>query len=353
MGAPPTIEARPGARFTCHGDGLCCMDIHQLGPVTAREQPAVEAAEHGAVVRVGRLRLLRLSDTQRPGGCTFLDAEARCRIYALDGGRTKPRACHRFPYLLARTPEGLRVGTDHRCPCRTLGERAPIEPACAADALRDAAGRWSVDRRVEGRIPIGPRRHVGWARYRALEAALLTRLAQVGAPGGPPDVAAALEVEPFPALPGRSWETVGIALAHETRTSRWGEAFRLFGRTLAWLHAPEGERPPRLSFPPRLWREAFDRAERRTRFEGDPAELERAYADFAADVLWALEWTFFHDLARLRLELASRVAVGRAFARALTAQGVRADRAVAESITMIEVVGVSPAWLEVVVTLPR
>jgi hypothetical protein len=193
---------------------------------------------------------------------------------------------------------------------------------------------------------------VGWPRYRAIEAGLLAALARVGTPGGPPDVETALETEPFPPLAGRSWEAVGIALAREPRASRWGEAFRLFGRTLAWLHAPEGERAPRLSFPPRLWSEAFDRAERRTRFEGGWTELERAYADFAADVLWALEWPFFHDLAQLRSELASRVAVGRTFARALAAQGVRADRAVAESITMIEVVGVSPSWLELAASLP-
>lgn len=346
-----TLAVRPGASFTCHGDGLCCTDIHQLGPVSAREVPALEAVEPGVVVRLGGLRLLRLSDAHRQGGCTFLEPDLRCRIHAHDGGRTRPRSCHRFPYALVRTPDGPRVATDHRCPCRTLGERDPLDAEKAAEALRDTSGRLSADRRVEGRIPIARRSRVGWARYLRLEEALLEALSRAAAARPVEEI---LGVEPFPPLEGRTWEQVGIELASETRASRWGEAFRLFGRTLAWLHAPPDERPPRLTFAPRLWAEAFDRAERRSAL--DPANagdtVERMYADFAADVLWALEWPLFHDLAQLRLELASRLAVARAFARALVAAGHRPDRAAAESLAMIEVVGVSPGWLAIAAALP-
>ena len=28
---------RPGARYTCFGDGLCCTDIHGIGPLTKKE----------------------------------------------------------------------------------------------------------------------------------------------------------------------------------------------------------------------------------------------------------------------------------------------------------------------------
>jgi Fe-S-cluster containining protein len=345
--APRELAVRPGASFTCHGDGLCCTDIHQLGPVSAREAPALEALEAGVVVRLGGLRLLRLHDTHRQGGCAFLEPDLRCRIHAAPA---RPRSCHRFPYALVRTPDGARVATDHRCPCRSLGERAPLDPEKARAALVDTSGRLSADRRVEGRIPVSGRSRIGWARYLSLEAALLGELAGASAARRVEDI---LGVEPFPALEGRSWEQVGIELASETRASRWGEAFRLFGRTLAWLHAPPDERPPRLTFAPRLWAEAFDRAERRTAFDAARADdaIERMYADFAADVLWALEWPLFHDLAQLRLELASRLAVARTFARALVAAGHRPDRAAAESLAMIEVVGVSPSWLALAASL--
>jgi len=296
------------------------------------------------VVRVGNLRLLRLSDTHREGACTFLDPEMRCRIHTHDGGRTKPRSCHRFPYLLARTPDGLRVGTDHRCPCRTLGERAPLDPDKAHAALTDTSGRLSVDRRIEGRMPIGPRRRVGWKRYVAMERALLEQLGACDASRPVEDVLCA---EPFPALEIGSWEQLGVDLGQESRPSRWGEAFRLFGRTLAWMHSEREARPSRLQISPRLWGEAFDRAERRTPFVPERAddEVERMYADFVADFVWALEWPFWCDMTQLRVELVTRLAVARTFARALVLQGHRADRAAAEAIAMIEVVGVSPAWI--------
>lgn len=337
------LLARPGATLTCRGDGLCCTDIHQLGPVTRSERIALEAHAPGSTARIAGLVLLRLSDEVRPGGCHFLDADMGCRIHTHDA---RPRTCHRFPYLLTRTPDGLRVGTDHRCPCRTLGDRAPLDVARAEEALVDRRGRASTDRVVEGRIAIAPRRHVGWKRYRAIEDALLAALAGASASRS---VESILEVEPFPAIDVGTWEQIGVDLAQESRASRWGECFRMFGRTLAWLHCPPDERPRRLRFAPRLWAESFDRAERRTRFDAAQAHdvIERMYADFVADFVWGLEWTYVCDMTQLRLELASRLAVARTFARALVVDGARPDRACAESIAMIEVVGVSPAWMSI------
>ncbi len=342
--APPLL-ARPGATFTCHGDGLCCTDVHQLGPVTRGEKVALDAHAPGSVTRIAGLVLLRLADDEgaRPGGCHFLDAEIGCRIHAHDA---RPRTCHRFPYLLTRTPDGLRVGTDHRCPCRTLGERGPLDVERAHDALVDRGGRASTDRDIDGRIPIAPRRHVGWKRYRALEETLLAELATASASR---TVESILSVEPFPPIEIGTWEQIGVDLAQEPRPSRWGECFRMFGRTLAWLHCPPDERPRRLRFSPRMWSESFDRAERRAQF--DPARegdvIEAMYADFVADFVWGLEWTYVCDLGQLRVELASRLAVARTFARALVNDGARPDRACAESIAMIEVVGVSPAWMSI------
>jgi Fe-S-cluster containining protein len=346
--ARPPLISRPGARFTCHGDGLCCTDIHQLGPVTRAERRVIEEESPGTTTRLAGLVLLRIVDAPHTGGCTFLEADMRCRVHGSD---TRPRTCHRFPYLVTHTPDGPRLGTDHRCPCRTLGERAPLDPEAAHEALRDRGGRLSADRRVEGRIPLRARSRVGWARYRAIEGALLEALAGASASRS---IASILGVEPMPELEIGSWEQIGIDLAQEPRASRWGECFRLFGKTLAWLACPPDERPRRLLFAPRLWQASFDRAEARTVFdpprEGDV--IETMYADFVADFVWGLEWTHWCSLAQLKLELATRVHVARTFARALVLAGTRPDRAAAESIAMIEVVGVSPAWMAVASRLP-
>lgn len=341
---PKSLIPRPGARFTCHGDGLCCTDIHQLGPVTRDERRDVEAEAPGTTTRLAGLVLLRIVEAPHSGGCTFLEADMRCRVHASDA---RPRTCHRFPYLVTHTPDGPRLGTDHRCPCRTLGERAPLDPHVAHEALRDRGGRLSVDRRVEGRIPLRVRSRVGWARYRALEAELLEAL---GHASGSRSVESILGVEPMPELEIGSWEQIGIDLAQEPRASRWGECFRLFGKTLAWLACPPDERPRRLLFAPRLWQASFDRAEARSAFDrAREADLiEAMYADFVADFVWGLEWVHWCSFVQLKVELATRLAVARTFARALVLGGARPDRAAAEAIAVIEVVGVSPAWMAVV-----
>jgi len=232
-----------------------------------------------------------------------------------------------------------------------MGERDPLDPDRARDALTDGAGRLSTDRRVEGRIPITRRSRVSWKRYLTLESALLESLSSVSAERSVEDV---LGVEPFPSLAIGSWEQIGVDLAQEPRASRWGESFRLFGRTLAWLHAPADERPGRLHFPARLWAEHFDRAERRTAYDAAsaPDVIERMYADFVADIVWALEWTFVYDMTQLRLELCSRLAVPRTFAPALVLPGPPAGRAHAVAHAMSGVVGVSPAWAQVAAGLP-
>lgn len=343
------LTARAGASFTCHGDGLCCTDIHQLGPVTRGEVRPLEAFERASTSRVAGLVLLRLADAPHGGGCTFLDPQMGCRMHT---SPARPRTCHRFPYLVARTPEGLRLATDHRCPCRTLGERAPIDVAHAREALLDRAGRLSSDRRIEGRIALTARSRVGWRRYCELEQSLLEALA--GASAARP-VEEILRAEPLPELEVGSWEQIGIDLAQQSRASRWGECFRMFGRTLAWLACPPDERPPRLTFPPRLWQASFDRAQARTAFDALHAEdaIEAMYADFVADFVWGLEWTYACSFAQLRLELVTRLAVARTFMRALTLAGARPDRACAESIAMIEVVGVSAAWAAIAARLPE
>ena len=322
----------------------------------------------GVVVREGNIRLLRLVDDHRPGGCAFLDRDMMCEIHTHNEGRTKPRTCHRFPFLLAKTPEGPRLGTDHRCPCRTMGEREPVDVAHARASLLDTSGRLTSDRNVDGRVALAPKKHVEWSTYRNHETYFLERLTRCSeslsheGSAPPMQVEDALEAEAFPALwlsvPGgkgwvsNTWSKVAEDLKQQSRSSRWGECFRLFGRTLAWLTSDPEERGP-LKMAPRLWEEAFDRAERRTAF--DPRDrnkvIEAMFADFAADAIWALDWPFFHSLQHTRIELATRFAVARAFIYALEQSGVRSDRAAAEAIAMIEVVGVSPEWLTVIMQM--
>jgi len=43
------LLVRPGARFTCSGDGLCCTDLHALGPMTRTEVTLMGKLRPGAV----------------------------------------------------------------------------------------------------------------------------------------------------------------------------------------------------------------------------------------------------------------------------------------------------------------
>jgi len=157
------LLVRSGARFACTGDGLCCADAHLLGPVSPREARAIAGARPGSIVRDGGLVVIR---TQQDGTCTFLDRSGRCEIHAHP---LRPRTCHRYPFLLVSTPEGGRIGTDHRCPCRSMGPRPLLRAADVEGALRDAAGRLSVDRRVDAPIPIEKGRTIPWTAWRELE----------------------------------------------------------------------------------------------------------------------------------------------------------------------------------------
>lgn len=327
------LIVRPGARFLCHGDGLCCTDVHLLGPVSPREAAVVTSVQRDAVVRLATLRLLGTNDE---GRCVFLDPQMRCGIYEHDEGRTKPRTCHRYPFILVASPDGGRVATDHRCPCRTMGDRPLLTPEAAEDPLRNAAGRVTADRRMPARVPIAPRRNVSWSRYRAIEDGLLAAIDEQG-----PE--AALGAVPFPELRDMSWPQIAGDLAMDMPPTQWGWACRTFA---VFLGARFGGPPADARFRP--WSAVFDRAERRAKVPGDP---EAMLADFVADAIWSLEWAWRGTLLHARIELASRVAIVRDIAAHLTAHGARADRAMAEAIAVAEIAGVSDSWSTVVVRM--
>lgn len=329
MALRPLI-VRPGARFSCTSDGLCCTDVHLLGPVSPREGAAIQSLRKDAIVRLAGLRLLGTTDE---GKCAFLDAQMRCGIYEHDGGRTKPRTCHRYPFILIATPDGGRVATDHRCPCRTMGARPVLTAEAAEDPLRNAAGRVTADRRMPARVPIAPRRHVSWARYRSIEEELLRAIAER-------PLEEALGVPPFPELRDMSWPQIAGDLAMDMPPTQWGWACRTFA---VFLGARFGGPAADARFRP--WEAVFDRAERRAVTPGDPEEMLR---DFLADAIWSLEWAWRGTLLHARIELASRLAIVRDIARHLSAHGARADRAMAEAIAVAEIAGVSDSWSTVV-----
>ena len=321
--ARPLI-VRPGARYACAGDGLCCADAHLLGPVSPPEARALRAEHPGATYREQGFVLLR---TKRDGTCTFLTRGGRCEIHH---SPLKPRTCHRYPFLLTATPEGGRVGTDHRCPCRSMGARPALRVEDAEAALRGPAGRLSVDLRVEGSVRLAPRRAISWSSWRAHEAELLERLAEGER------VEQVLDAAPFPELRGLSWLQVGLDLADDHTEMRWARAHQWAGDAILALqgHPLPGVRA-------RPWRDAFDRAEART---PELQSQEAMLADWIADAVWALEWTTRGSFALARRDLATRLAMARWIAARLAAEGAREDRAVAEAIAVVEMAGLSETW---------
>ena len=109
------------------------------------------------------------------GGCAQLE-RGRCGIHARFGAEAKPVGCRRFPYGLVNTPYGGRVTTEHRCPCRTLGERPPLDVRDAEVSLRDQSGRLEVDEDAPQRVALRADQRVSFERYAAIEADMRARL---------------------------------------------------------------------------------------------------------------------------------------------------------------------------------
>lgn len=327
------LLVRPGARFRCEGDGLCCSDIHALGPVARPEIARLRAVEGASIARHRRLKLWMVQVSPHPHGgqaCVFLRPHG-CAVYD-----QRPATCRRFPFGLTATPAGLRVTTDHRCPCRTLGPRPPLDPAVARASLADAAGRLTPDGRAPARIPLSARSRVGFDRYLGVEAPLLAALQASD------DPLEALGCEPFPPLDGARWRDVAHLLRGYVDGSSGGEALGWFGDVLLTMQG-DGTRARRA----RPWAWSFDRAEAR----GAPEPAARVLGDWAADVLWSLDWLDHGSFELARLELATRLAVATEISGRLAAAGLRPDRAAAEAVMMAEMAGALPLWGSVMVSI--
>jgi hypothetical protein len=324
------LQVRPGARYRCFGDGLCCTDIHAVGPITRAEAKRLAAIAPGLIKRnelIGGNVV-----TVRDGACAHLSNDG-CRVHTALGLLGKPSVCRRFPYRVIATPSGKRLSTEHRCPCRTLGDRPPIDPDDALSSTRDAAGRIAADVTVGARIQITRAESITFAEYELIERDLLARIAVE-------DPAVVLAARPFPPLDGATWIDVAHHYRGKLDGSSCGDALAWFGDVVLSLHDT-----PLRRLRERKWSPAFDRAERRTTIIESP---EAILADWLADEIWGLEWTERGSLAELRSDLVTRWTVAREIIRLLTREGVRADRAAAESVLIVEMAAAAPLWGSVV-----
>lgn len=334
---PPeaALRVRPGARYTCVGDGLCCTDAHALGGLSASEARRLGAIDASAVARHPTLGL-RVLRTVEGRGCVFL-GEAGCSLHTQLGEQAKPSVCRRFPFGLVETPTGQRVTTEHRCPCRTLGPRPPIDHGEAAAALSRGSGGPRADLVAPLTIRLRDDLRVPFARYERIEGELLDRLATCD---DPLESLRALGAAPLPPLDGVRWRDVGHLYRSHVDGTSCGEALAWFGDELLRL---EGEAVRALRGRP--WSPAFDRAEARS---PDAAPAAAVLADWAQDALWGLAWVARGALDRALLDVATRLHVAASIVRRLERAGARPDRAAAEALLVVELAGELPLWGSVV-----
>lgn len=266
--------------------------------------------------------------TTNEGACVFFDDG--CVLHRELGSMGKPGGCRRFPFRLVATPLGGRVVTEHRCPCRTMGDRPPVSLAEAESSLRDEGARIRRDHVVSDRIKRTRKRTMSFAAYAREEAQWIARIL---AGEDPREV---LEAQPLPPLTEVAWSDV----AHEYRSridgSACGDALAWFGDVLLEMTGSESK-----SIRNRPWSAAYDRAQSRSpRAE----KMDDVLADWLADAVWSMDWSLVASLETGRAELVTRWFVARRIAEKLRSIGVREDRAAAEGVTVVEIVGASGLW---------
>jgi Fe-S-cluster containining protein len=321
---------RPGASFRCFGDGLCCTDIHALGILTRSEVSSLRKFNKLAVVYSEDIdgHALRPVDNR----CLFLGSNELCGLHAQYGAEAKPMGCRRFPYGLVTTPFGGRITTEHRCTCRTLGERPPLSIEDADASLRDRAGRLEVDKDAPKKIDLTWNQSVWFADYVEIEARLIERL---NAGERAEDVLAAKVLPPL-SVGDRGWPTIAVEHIETRDSTAGGEAFGWFGDALLELSA--GHTPPQR---PRPWAAAFERAAAR----GGEQTAEAVYNDWIADELWGFRWVEWGPFDVARAELATRLACARLIQKRVERAGVtREDQAAAEAVMVCELASEGADW---------
>ena len=326
------LLVRPGARFRCFADGLCCSSIHLLGPVSAQELIPVQRLNRDPVFYDTSIRA-KVFRFKEDGSCIFLRPDFLCGVHAQLGVEAKPDTCRKFPFSLVATPTGRRVITAHRCSCRTLGERPEMTPAIVDAEIRMPNKALRAERTMFGRVPLEPRKHVSFATWLLVESPLLQALAAGR------DPYTVLGAEPFPKLKARSWKDVAKEFHEQEDESSYEIAKSWFADAI--LNVVYGTPFPKRARP---WSRFFDKAEARSPNVQKPRDMLN---DWLSDVIWSFEWVDHGNFARARKEMATRVAMVQAIAKAMSRRGTRTDRAVAEALMIVEDVGTTEAWGDV------
>lgn len=324
------LRVRPGARFRCEGDGLCCSDVHAVGPLNDEDVEFIEMISKDAIDRHEQEDAAVLMMNTDTGHCVFW-SEAGCALHAKLGPEMKPSPCIQFPYGLTATPTGGRVTTQHRCPCRTLGPRPPLTPEDAKPCIVDQEGELKPDHAVEEPIAWSSTERLAFEEYESRESELIAELLTAKGLGR------VLGADPFPPLRAASWTEVADDLLGFEGSSRVSTAARWFGDALGFLvdrrDRTEHTRP---------WADAFAHAEARVE---NPENPNRVFGDWLADEIWALRWSPYGSLARARKELATRLAVARRIAGWLEIDNPRRDNvSAAEAIMIVDVIGSTDSW---------
>ena len=329
------LLVRDSVRYTCHGDGVCCSDAHALGPITRDEKKRLRLIGREMSVVHHDVLDIDVFDTKN-GGCVSLDGQA-CTIHRDFGANSKPATCRRFPIGLIATPSGGRVTTDHRCPCRTMGERAELVASDAHDALTDSANRLFADARAPERFAIGRRKQVNWVDYLEFEAEWTHRLLRTRV------ATSAFGVTPYPRIEGLEWTDAAHILRSRIDGTAGTEALAFFGDALFMdlTGKPIARKRP--------WSAAFDRAEARSKLVRDPNEM---LIDWLRDQVWSLRWTERMTWTRAAAELTTRVHIAQVIADFLSNTGTRADRAMAEALLVVEITGLSSLWANLIWQTP-
>ena len=324
---------RPGARFDCAGDGLCCSDIHSVGALSDEDCAMLSMiSEHAFERHEGEdaAVMMMRSDT---GRCVFWSDEG-CALHARLGSQMKPTPCIQFPFGLTATPVGGRITTQHRCTCRTLGSPPAVTPEAARACLLDSEGQLKVEHAVLDEVPWSSTETLSFADYAEREAELLAALLDGRA------LRTVLQADPFPELEGMTWLDVADELLAFQGPSRAAHASRWFADAIGFLVARR-ERTERA----RPWADSFARAERRVTH---PVSPNVVFGDWLADEVWSLRWTVYGSLARARKELATRLALARRIAGWLDISSPLKDNvSAAEALMIVDVIGTTDPWEKV------
>lgn len=362
------LLVRPGAAYTCFGDGLCCTDIHGLGPLTKKELVAIRSIDpEGA--HFDEDFDDRMLCTATDGGCHFLMEDLRCGVHASLGAEAKPDGCRRFPLGLVATPHGGRVTTRHRCPCRTMGSRplltgdaaiaSLLKPSVITNAALMAelnekrapieASHLKTDLDVDHVFMSGTKRKhaISFDAWLEIEGPMIEALVAGVAPEQvlAPDADASFQT--LPTLKKKhSWD----ALASELLEAKDGSAFSVAAMWLgeAILCILDEERRPRL--PQRPWAWSFERAEAR---KGGARSEASVLGDWVADEIWSLEWNSERGFDIAKRELLARVILARKIASWIQRDGASKGRAMAEAVMIIELIGESDFWEDLVSAIKR